>query len=350
MQALSQDLGGHAVLIPSADQFVTAIATHERSLSGGFAFSTTIGLQAALAEKDSQYDLAAQHAFPMPRTSSVRSEGEVRAFAQKARFPCVLKPRHFREWQGLPLGNPLLDRKVFVAEDEHALLEGWRLASQASPRVIVQELIEGNDRNKRVFVGYFDRGGAMVAGIELRELRCHPRGYGPASVVEPVAIPDTVEECRSFLSRLGYHGVCEVEMKRDANDGLFKLIEVNPRLTGSGDAAPHAGLDTCWLHYLDLVGVSPTPFTPRPTDVRHIVIGSDGAAIVEAWAAGELTIATIVNSWRGPRAYLDLDLRDPRLALSSLLGFFKGAIRAVLRLMKASRRKPERVEASPLSR
>jgi len=336
MKSLSLTLGGRVMLIPSADQFITAIARHERSLSDAFGFSTTIALQAALAEKDTQYALAARHAFPLPRTASVDSERKIRTFAQEAVFPCVLKPQHFREWQNLPADNPLLDRKVVIVENEQALLEAWHLARQVSPRVIAQELIQGTDQDKRVFVGYFGRGGNMVAGIELRELRCNPRGLGPASVTEPVAIPDALRECCAFFTRLGYHGVCEAELKRDARDGVFKLIEVNPRLTGSGDAAPHAGLDTCWLHYLDLLGLPPVPFTPRPTDFRHFVIGSDGAAIVETLAAGDATLGAVIKSFRGPRAYLDLDFHDPRLALSTLLGFVKGAIRALLRLVKSS--------------
>ena len=34
----------------------------------------------------------------------------------------------------------------------------------------------------------------------------------------------------------------------------MKLIEANPRLSGGGDAAPYAGVDLCWIHYLDLIG------------------------------------------------------------------------------------------------
>jgi len=45
-----------------------------------------------------------------------------------------------------------------------------------------------------------------------------------------------------------------MELKWDARDNRIKLIEANPRLTGGGDAAPHAGVDMCWLHYLDMIG------------------------------------------------------------------------------------------------
>ena len=74
-----------------------------------------------------------------------------------------------------------------------------------------------------------------------------------------MADPETDEVCDRWLRNLGYSGICEIEMKRDSRDGRVKLIEANPRLTGGGDAAPYAGVDVCWLHYLDLIGKPVTP-------------------------------------------------------------------------------------------
>ena len=68
--------------------------------------------------------------------------------------------------------------------------------------------------------------------------------------------------CDRFLRRIGYVGICEIEMKWDTRDGQVKLIEANPRLSGGGDAAPYAGVDLCWLHYLDLIGERVAPVAP----------------------------------------------------------------------------------------
>ena len=100
----------------------------------------------------------------------------------------------------------------------------------------------------------------------FKELRCDPIGFGPASVTEPVRDEETDGVCDRFLRSIGYAGICEIEMKRDTRDGQVKLIEANPRLSGGGDAAPYAGVDTCWLHYLDLIGVPVTPVVP-PTAI-----------------------------------------------------------------------------------
>ena len=39
--------------------------------------------------------------FPCPETAYVRSLAEVRRFAESARFPFLIKPRHQREWKDL---------------------------------------------------------------------------------------------------------------------------------------------------------------------------------------------------------------------------------------------------------
>ncbi len=88
----------------------------------------------------------------------------------------------------------------------------------------------------------------------FRELRCDPVGFGPASVSEPIVDPGDRSVCDAFLRGIGYVGICEIEMKWDDRDGRVKLIEANPRLSGGGDAAPYAGVDLCWIHYLDLIG------------------------------------------------------------------------------------------------
>ncbi len=136
------------------------------------------------------------------------------------------------------------------------------MAVAANPLVILQEIIEGKDTDKRVYLSCYDSRGDRVGHAMFRELRCDPVGFGPASISEPVVDPETDAVCDAFLRSIGYVGICEIEMKWDAHDGRVKLIEANPRLSGGGDAAPYAGVDLCWIHYLDLIGKRVAPVAP----------------------------------------------------------------------------------------
>lgn len=93
---LARRVGGRPVLIASSDQFVSAIARHAGALDPHYRLSPGARLQGLLATKQTQYQLAAEHGMPMPRTEFVSGRDQVDAFAAKAQFPCLLKPIHFR--------------------------------------------------------------------------------------------------------------------------------------------------------------------------------------------------------------------------------------------------------------
>lgn len=330
MLDLARQLGEKAALISSSDQFVSAIARHATVLSDFFILSPGIAVQSLLADKPTQYALAADHGMPMPRTQYVHSLDQVAEFASQATFPCLIKPSHFREWRRFHNGHPLLDTKVAIAENRDRLLENYRLASMASPDVIVQEIIEGPDTSKRVYLSCYDARGQRIANAMFRELRCDPFQFGPASVSEPVSDPEVDALCDRFLRRIGYVGVCEIEAKWDSRDGRPKLIEVNPRLSGGGDAAPYAGVDLCWIHYLDLIGQRVVPTKPLDRDFRHIVLRSDARAIVSYRNAGLISWGDVFRSYRPPVAFFDFDPRDWRNSAETILVAARGLIRGTV--------------------
>ena len=77
MVDLAGTMPGKPALISSSDQFVTAIAAHEETLRDHFILSPGSRLSGLLADKQTQYDLAAEHGMPMPRTAYARSEDQV---------------------------------------------------------------------------------------------------------------------------------------------------------------------------------------------------------------------------------------------------------------------------------
>jgi predicted ATP-grasp superfamily ATP-dependent carboligase len=331
MIKLAGRMNGRPVLIPSSDQYVSAISTHEAALAPYYILSPGLRMQGLLATKETQYQLAADHGMPMPRTQYVHSADDVIAFSRDAVFPCLLKPIHFRQWQAFPDGHPLSHEKIAIANNPEELVNHWKLASAIDPNVLLQEIIEGRDTAKRYYVSVYDRGGRRVANALFRELRCHPVEFGPPTVSEPVVDEETDAICDNFLRSVGYSGICEIELKRDSRDGKMKLIEVNPRLTGGGDAAPHAGVETCWLHYLDMIGQSVTPVRPNGIDFRHIILRSDARAIMPYVRAGLASWGDIARSYRAPRAFFDVDGDDWRYSLETFYRASRSFVGSLIR-------------------
>ncbi|MCS7010093.1 MAG: hypothetical protein NZL98_01825, partial [Anaerolineales bacterium] len=179
MIRLSDELGEKAVLIPSSDRFVTAIADHSEVLGDYFLISPGIKVQGLLAQKQTQYQLAMEHGMPMPLTGMINALDELKEFSRKLSYPCLIKPWHFREWGKFPSNHPLAGQKVAIANSSEELFILYELARPVTPNIIVQDIIQGPDTAKRVDLSCYDRYGNRIAYAMFRELRCVPFQFGP---------------------------------------------------------------------------------------------------------------------------------------------------------------------------
>src|SRR5580704_15882518 len=203
-------------------------------------------------------------------------------------FPAILKPLHFREWKKIPPSHPLFEKKLIVVNSPEELASQYALAAAINPQMVVQEMIEGPDTAKLVYLSCYDRDSRRIAGCMMREIRTQPMSFGSATVVEPVDDPETDRLCDEFLRKLHYFGLCEIELKRDSRDGRIKMIEANPRFSATSDAAVYAGVDLGWIHYLDLAGETVTPVFGDGRFFLHIQLFQDVVAFHSYIQAGLL--------------------------------------------------------------
>jgi len=320
MLRLAKQVGGKPVLISSSDQYVTAIARHADVLDDHFLFCrTSAAVQGLLATKKRQYSIAGEHGLPVPRTEFVRTEQEVSKFARDARFPCILKPLHFREWKRIRRDHPLFEKKLIVVSDPAELIAQYKFAAEINPEMVAQEMIEGPDTAKMVYLSCYDRNSRRLGSSMMRQVRTDPIGFGSASMVEPIEDPEADRLCDEFLRSLQYVGICEIELKRDTRDGQVKMIEANPRYSVTADAAHYAGVDLGWLHYLDIIGEQVDPVEPAGRFFRHICLFRDLACFRSYIQAGLLTWRGLFASYRQPVHFFDFDRSDAKVCRGTLL-------------------------------
>lgn len=336
---LAQKLGGKPVIIPAADIFVSALGKHVEALKEHYIFSLdSIAVQAALATKEQQYALAAQHGLPIARTAYIQSRADLESFAAQARFPCLVKPRHQREWDALPEGNPLRGLKLFTADTPEELFAKYSRAEILRPEAVAQEIIAGGDDAKYCYLSVYGAGSRRLGHTVVHELRAHPVLFGSGSMVEPVIDPEIADLCDKFLRGIGYVGICEIEVKRDTRDGIVRLIEANPRYSVTADAAVYAGVDIGWLHYLDLIGQPVEPVEPTHLGYRHVVLRRDIPALPRYVERGLLTWGQIRQTYRGELAFFDFDRHDWRPTAATLKGCTRVVAGTVLRSLGLRRK------------
>ena len=227
-----------------------------------------------LANKWEMHLLADEHAIPTPRTICPRSRVDVEEFLEIVTLPIVLKP-----------ADPYLPHapsKMIIDSESKLMGEVDRELTSGSANFVLQEYIPGGADSVWMCNGYFGpepNRTVTFTGQKLRQVS----STGIASLA--VCLPNEAVEMqtRSFMQGVGYRGCVGIGYRYDERDGLYKLLDVNARVSavfrlfsGSND------MDVVRVCYLDLTGQdfpATTPCVGRKWMLEEDVL----AALAEIW-------------------------------------------------------------------
>ena len=190
-----------------------------------------------------QYEAAERAGVGLPTTAYPRCEDEAREAAASMPYPAVMKPSlgsGFKQRYGRPL---------IEADTPEQLVEAYRAGAEFEP--MFQERIPGGDDALWTVGSYVDARGRALGMFCGRKLLQAPAGVGTCRVGEAVWDDDAVDGALRLLSELGFHGISQVEYKRDARDGSLRLMEVNARLWQWHSLAADCGVDLVGIAYRD---------------------------------------------------------------------------------------------------
>jgi predicted ATP-grasp superfamily ATP-dependent carboligase len=174
--------------------------------------------------------LAREHGVATPMTFQPHTIEEALALREQLPYPVVVKPA--RGTGGVGVTN------VDDARALSALLKPGDVP-------LIQEFIDGEDVELTILCAR----GEPLAGSVYRTVRHFPIPYGPSTACVTVRDEGLMAEGIRFLRRLAYHGVAHMDFLRDPRDGVAKLIDFNPGLTGTNDVSLASGVDFAWKLY-----------------------------------------------------------------------------------------------------
>ena len=120
-----------------------------------------------------------------------------------------------------------------------------------------------------------------------------------------------VESGTRLLRDMGYTGVALLQFKRDERDGVFKLLEINPRAS-SWNLLPYAcGVNIPYAAYSDVVGLPADPMTRQREGVRYIYFGHDRKAFMDYRRHGDCSWSDWLRSLVGRNVYQYFASDDP---------------------------------------
>ncbi len=325
LEVLGRSLGTRAVLFPAADRQVRLISEHRRRLEPFSTWSCpTIDVVELLMDKSRFYPYAAEHGFPVARTTFLRDREDAARAAATLRFPCVLKP---------PTSAALAwdahgPRKAFMLDSAEAFLDTYDRYGRYAEQLIAQEWIAGPSTNLFSCNAYFAEGGEPVATFVARKIRQWPPETGDSCLGEEVRNDEVLALTVRLFGELGFRGLAYLEVKRDERTGEHVIVEPNVgRPTGRSAIAEAGGVDLHYAMYADALGLPrPANLEQRYRGVKWIYFRRDLQSALGAMRSGDLTVGGYVRSIRGRKRDALFSWRDPG---PFLWDFARSARRAV---------------------
>jgi predicted ATP-grasp superfamily ATP-dependent carboligase len=329
--ALGRRLPEQAVLFPATDDYVTFISRHQEELQPFFLFPQPRVPLHEMVDKRTMNALVERYRLPAPKTHFPDKSDDVRRIAQEMDFPCVIKPIFSLSWRRKEMENVVGHHKVIKARSAEELEQQYERLAQGEPRLMIQELVCGEDSRMHEFSAYCNRQSDALGAFVGRKLRLHPPEFGSASLVTSVWEPELVERVAQFLRDIGYCGLCNIEFKRDVRDNQFKFIELNARYGLWDCLGIRCGMDLPWMAYCDLTGQPVAPQRDYRTGVKWLYFEKDIYAFLRCRRSGELTAPQWLISLRGEKQHALFAWDDPAPAARWLWTFGGQAVKKMVK-------------------
>jgi len=297
---------GGGLLMPTSDETVVAVARNKALLKQHFTVACPDwAVTQQFIDKKHTYALADAIGVPAPKTFVPNSLEEVEERAHLLGFPCLVKPSTGH------LFYTRFKRKMFPVDNLDELVEVYRQAAQAGLQVMLQEIIPGDDSHGVNYNAYVWDGRAL-AEFTARKVRNAPPWYGSPRVAISEEISEVIEPGRRILQALQFAGFACTEFKKDARDGVYKLMEVNGRHNLSTLLAVTCGINFPWLEYRHhICGEVPSPRDFRK-GVYWIDITRDVGYSLKYARKERYSIADYLRPYLKPHVFAILDFRDPK--------------------------------------
>lgn len=335
---LGKKLGDKAVLFPVRDDDVLLCSRAREELARYYLYVMPDHATVEnLLTKDGLDKVARGCQVQAPRTFQPRDEAELVALLDQLPYPVILKPAFSTSWlrpeiismlRDSPLSNP---PKVALCPDREQLLRTYRQIAVYDPRMIVQEVIPGEDERLLYCCFYLDRQSRPLAIFSGRKLRVLPIGFGSATYVRSIRDQELEEVSLRLLSGVKYQGLGGVEFKQDSRDEQYKIIEFNARF-GMWDALSiRCGVDIPYIAYCDAQGLPVQAQRDYREGVIWVDLQRDARAFLMYRQRQPMSLGHWLRSLRGEKDWAIYSRDDWKPALMATLKLFDRPVSSIRR-------------------
>ncbi|NUS26946.1 MAG: ATP-grasp domain-containing protein, partial [Streptomyces sp.] len=328
---IGRRIGRPTVLVPTDEEAAVLIAEHRLELGARFLVPPVErGLPRRLASKQGLHELCVEHGIPSPTAAFPQSYDDIVAFADKARFPVVAKNREAFVRRTRPAVNGTT--RIATRDGLLVLARDWG----EQPAVILQEYLPREEAEDWIVHAYFDADStplAMFTGVKVRSWPPHAGMTANAYVVDN---PELADLAARFIKQIGFTGIIDLDLRFDRRDGLYKLLDFNPRMGAQFRLFENeSGVDVVRAMHLDLTGRS-VPEGEQRAGHRYIVENIDLPALLAYRRSGYTTPHAPARASGTELAWLAGD--DPLPFLTMLARFVRPGAKHLYQLWRTNHR------------
>jgi D-aspartate ligase len=164
--------------------------------------------------------------------------------------------------------------------------------------LMLQEFIPGGRGHDWFFHGYCDANSICRPAFTGVKERSYPADAGLTSLGRSVANEDLRDQVTSLLTKLGYQGLLDLDIRLDERNGEYNLLDFNPRLGAQFRLfRDTAGTDVALAAYLDLTN-QPIPPGEQVNGRGFLVENYDPISAFAHMRSGDLGPRSWVASLR----------------------------------------------------
>ncbi|KPJ67038.1 MAG: hypothetical protein AMJ43_06140 [Coxiella sp. DG_40] len=319
---------GNGILIPADDATLVAVSKNKALLSNYYIVACpewTIAQR--FINKKYTYKLAESIGIPVPKTIVPQNKNDVEEYAESTTYPCLVKPcqshRYFEVFR----------RKMLKVENVEQLMSAYKQASEAGMEVLLQEYIPGEDSAGVNYNSYYWDNKPLVE-FTAEKVRLSPPEFGVPGVLVSKHIPEVFSPGRKILQALGYNGYSCTEFKKDARDGVYKLMEVNGRHNRSSLLSVKCGINFPLIEYNHRVlGEIPSAINYRKR-IYWIDLTKDLVASVQYKKRSQFSLIQYIKPYLKPHIFAVLSIKDPMPFIKRCIDIFGMTWDAIFKVKK----------------
>jgi predicted ATP-grasp superfamily ATP-dependent carboligase len=252
--------------------------------------------------------------IPGPKTYIAEQDSDLTGIIRNGRFPMIIKPYRGEGAKGV----------ITISRPEN-LESIFRSALRINGPCIIQEYIKGV---KHTAVYLLNRDSEVKRFFVHRAIREFPLSGGPTCFLESVAYDPIFPYGLQLLQHLHFSGLASMEFIADDEDGIPKIIDINPRIYGPIQCAISSGVDLPYdMFRMEFYGDIEKQLKYRTgvtcrhllfDDTKHLISVLKGEKNTK-YDPGKFTaLLNYIKFWKDG-SYFILSLSDPKPALRKVL-------------------------------